>query len=87
MLDESNPLVSVVLAAYNAEPYIREAVDSVVQQTYRNFELIIVDDSSTDKTPEILAEYTDPRVIVVRNEKILERTSLRIAGLQWRGEN
>jgi GT2 family glycosyltransferase len=71
MTATSNPLVSVVLAAYNAERYVREAVESVLQQTYSEFELIIVDDASTDSTLDILATYSDPRIIILRNERNL----------------
>jgi glycosyltransferase involved in cell wall biosynthesis len=63
------PAISVVMPAYNAAGYVREALDSMLAQTFRDFELIVVDDASTDATPEILAEYAraDPRVQVLRN--------------------
>jgi polysaccharide pyruvyl transferase CsaB len=59
--------VSVVLPVYNGEDYIHEAVDSILAQTYPNFELIIVDDGSTDATPEIVDAYahSDARVHVI----------------------
>lgn len=56
--------VSVIIPAYNAASFIRDSVDSVLAQTYRNFEVIVVDDSSTDDTPHLLAEYGD-RITVV----------------------
>ena len=51
------PLVSIVIPAYNWARYIREAIDSVLQQSYRNIEFIVLDDGSTDQTREILATY------------------------------
>jgi glycosyltransferase involved in cell wall biosynthesis len=59
-----NPLVSVVMPVYNGRRYVREAVDSVLAQTFLNFEFIIVDDGSTDGTSELLQSYADrdPRI-------------------------
>lgn len=61
------PLVSVVMPAYNGEKYIKEAIDSVLNQTYPNFELIIVEDKSTDHTLNIIQTYHDSRVKVYQN--------------------
>ena len=62
------PLVSVEMIAYNAQKYIAQAVDSVLAQTYKNFELIIVDDGSDDKTKEIVDSYSDSRIRYIRKE-------------------
>ena len=64
------PLVSIVMPVYNGELYLREALDSVVNQTYRNFELICVDDGSTDKSVDILKEYhcNDSRIVVLQQK-------------------
>lgn len=62
----SKPVVSVMMCAYNAETYIHEAIQSVLAQTYRNFEFIIVDDGSTDRTPDIIRTFDDPRIRVIR---------------------
>lgn len=61
---------SIIMPAYNAEQYIREAIDSVKKQTYSNWELLIVDDGSTDKTVNIIEnEYkNDPRIILIKQE-------------------
>lgn len=56
------PLISVLLPAYNAEKTIKEAIDSIVSQTYNNWELIAVDDGSTDSTPIIIQAYNDSRI-------------------------
>ena len=66
------PRVSVLMTAYNREAYIGEAIESVLGQTYTDFELIIVDDGSKDRTVEVARKYlSDPRVRVVENEKNL----------------
>lgn len=62
------PSVTVLLSVHNGEAYLREAVDSVLAQTYRDFELLVVDDGSSDATPEVLASFTDPRIRVVHQE-------------------
>lgn len=56
------------MPAYNAEKYLREAIDSILSQTYKDFELIIVNDGSTDSTKEIILSYSDPRIIYLENE-------------------
>jgi len=56
----SKPLVSVIIPAYNAEAFIGETIDSILAQTYRNIEIIIVDDGSTDRTAEIVHGYGSP---------------------------
>lgn len=63
-------LVSVIIPVYNAEKYLREALDSIVGQTYINLEIICVDDGSTDSSPQILEEYKakDKRIVVYRKE-------------------
>jgi glycosyltransferase involved in cell wall biosynthesis len=66
-----NPLVSVILPCYNADAFVEAAVISIMDQTYRNLEIIIINDCSTDKTPgilEMLAEK-DPRIKIIHNEK------------------
>jgi glycosyltransferase involved in cell wall biosynthesis len=70
MTPGNDPLVSVVTTAYNEEQYIRECIDSVVGQTYRNWDYTIVDNASTDRTWQIAQQYAekDRRIRVVRNE-------------------
>ena len=57
LLQMKKPLVSVLLPSYNAEKYIAEAIESILNQTYRNIEFIIVDDASTDNTWKIIKSY------------------------------
>lgn len=56
------------MPAYNAEKYLREAIDSILTQTYRDFEFIIINDGSTDRTKEIIQSYTDPRIVYLENK-------------------
>ena len=55
-------LVSIVMVNYNQERFIKEAIDSVIAQTYQNWELIIVDDGSTDQSVDIIKNYDDDRI-------------------------
>lgn len=62
-------LVSVIIAAYNVEAYINECIESLLNQTYKNIEIIVCDDCSTDKTLEILLQYKDiPFLKVISND-------------------
>lgn len=58
----TTPLVSILMLTYNRASYIKEAIDSVRAQTYSHWELIIIDDGSTDATPDIINTYHDPRI-------------------------
>ena len=62
------PLVSVIIPAYNAELWIAESIGSVLAQTWRELEVIVVDDGSQDATPEMVAGIDDPRVRLIRQE-------------------
>ncbi len=68
-MDKQSPRVSVVMSVYNGEKYLREAVDSILNQTFADFEFIIIDDGSVDRTAEILDGYTDPRIVRLKHEK------------------
>jgi hypothetical protein len=63
--DAAMPFVSIIVPAYNAARFLREALDSLLAQSYKNTEIILIDDASTDATPEIAAEYFD-RITYVR---------------------
>jgi len=62
---QSDPTISVLMPAYNAECYIAEAIESVLQQTYSDFELVVVNDGSTDNTLNIINGFNDPRIRVI----------------------
>ncbi len=63
------PVISVIMATYNRADTLQRAIDSVVQQSYGDWELIIVDDGSTDATAEVLESVTDPRVSIQRHPR------------------
>lgn len=60
--------VSVLMPAYNAAEHIREAIDSILEQTFTDFEFLIINDGSTDNTVDIISEYDDPRIKLVHND-------------------
>ena len=62
-------LVSVIMPSWNTGKFIAESIQSVIDQTYENWELIIVDDCSTDNTDEVVAKFTDKRIRYFKNEK------------------
>jgi glycosyltransferase involved in cell wall biosynthesis len=68
------PLVTVLMPCYNAMPFLKEAMDSIVNQTYRNLEILCINDGSSDETGEILEEYAchDSRIKVIHNEENLK---------------
>ena len=65
-----NPLVSIIVPIYKVEPYLRRCLDSIVNQTYTNLEIILVDDGSPDGCPQICDEYAakDKRIVVIHKE-------------------
>lgn len=65
------PKVSILMPVYNADKYLNEAVDSILNQTFKDWELIIINDGSTDRSRELLSQIADNRVIIVDNEKNL----------------
>jgi len=71
MNNYETPLVSVIMPAYNVEQYIENAIESILQQTYTNFELIILNDGSTDNTLNIINRINDSRIKVINNDRNL----------------
>src|SRR5262245_22505612 len=65
----ADPVVSVVMKAYNHAAFVRQAIESVLSQSFTDFELIIVDDASTDGTADLAARYSDPRIRLHRLEQ------------------
>lgn len=76
------PKVTVLMAVYNGERYLREAMDSILGQTFRDFEFLIVDDGSDDSTTAIIGSFNDSRIRVIRNENNLGLTKSLNIGLR-----
>lgn len=74
--------ISVLMAVYNCDRYLREAIDSILDQTWSDFEFIIVNDGSTDSSLQILKEYSDPRIKVVTYEENKGVAYARNVGLE-----
>ncbi len=70
-MTSQSPLVSIIMPVYNGESFLKEAIDSIVTQTYTNWELIVVNDGSTDGSRDIVLSYTDPRIQLHDNEENL----------------
>lgn len=84
---DEKPLVSIIMPTYNRKKLLREAIDSVLNQTYQNFELIIIDDSSTDDSRDFLKELRHDKIRVLFNESNMGPAASRNVGLQHaRGE-
>jgi glycosyltransferase involved in cell wall biosynthesis len=76
------PRVTVLLAVHNGEPYVRDAVESVLDQTHRDFEFVIVDDASTDGTVATIESFGDARIRLFRNERNLGQVPSLNRGLR-----
>ena len=63
--------ISVIMSVYNASKFLNEAIESILNQTYKNFEFIIIDDGSTDNSTQIIEKYKkiDERIVFIENEK------------------
>ncbi len=66
------PLISVVMPVYNSEKYLEEAINSILNQTFTDFEFIILNDGSTDKTEDIILSYSDSRILYIKNKTNLQ---------------
>ena len=77
--------VSILVAVYNTEKYLRECLDSLINQTYTDLQIICIDDASTDGSLAILKEYElkDSRILVLQNKENLGQSKTRNHGLEY----
>ena len=70
-MSNNDPNISIIMSVYNSERYLKEAIESILNQTYTDFEFIITDDSSTDSSLRILEKYknNDERITLIRNSE------------------
>lgn len=83
-----NELVSIIMPSYNTADFISKSIESVLKQTYTNWELLIIDDCSTDNTDEIVGAYKDERIVYLKNEgncgaAISRNRALKLAKGRW----
>ena len=65
----SEPKINVIMSVYNGEKYLKQAIESILKQTYTNFRFIIVDDGSNDSSFDIIKSFTDERIVIIRNDR------------------
>jgi len=75
------PEITVLMAVYNAEAYLREAIESILNQTFTNFDFLIINDGSTDASKSIISTYKDPRIRLLDNPQNLGLTATLNCGL------
>ena len=76
------PKISVLMPVYNAEKFLQEAIDSILNQTFTDFEFIIVNDASTDDSKNIILSYKDPRIVYLENARNLGQAVTMNKGLK-----
>lgn len=75
------PVITVLMTVYNGERFLSEAISSILCQTYENFEFVIIDDASTDKSEELIRSYKDTRIRYYKNKKNIGQTASLNFGL------
>lgn len=76
-----SPVVSILMPVYKTAPYLREAMDSILSQTYSNYELIVLNDCSPDESDDILDTYTDLRIVRYKGEKNVGLSNILNVGI------
>lgn len=77
-----NPPITVLMPVYNSEKYLKESIESILNQTFKDFEFLVINDGSTDNTEKIILNYTDPRIRYLKNEKNIRLISTLNKGFE-----
>lgn len=80
-MKKMSPVVSILMPVYKTAPYLREAMDSILSQTYSNYELIVLNDCSPDESDDILDTYTDLRIVRYKGEKNVGLSNILNVGI------
>src|SRR5690242_18796895 len=75
-------MVTVLMTVYNGSKYLRPSLEAILNQTFKDFEFLIINDCSTDDSLEIIRSYNDPRIVIYNNEKNLGQTRSLNVGLE-----
>ena len=86
-MNEKTPTVSVIIPTYNRAHLVGRAIRSVLNQTFQDFEIIVVDDGSTDNTEEVVKGFNDPRIRYIRHEENRGGSAARNTGIRASGYN
>ena len=81
LIDLKNPKVSVIMPVYNAEKYLKDAIESILNQTFTNFEFLIINDGSNDKSKTIIESYNDSRIRLLNNKENSGLAKVRNKGI------
>ncbi|MFN3898781.1 MAG: glycosyltransferase family 2 protein [Alishewanella aestuarii] len=79
----TSPMITALMTTFNSSDYVCQAIDSVLAQTYQNFQLLIVDDASTDSTCQLIENYRDPRICLIRQPQNLGVGATLARALQY----
>jgi glycosyltransferase involved in cell wall biosynthesis len=82
LTDNDEALITVLMPVFNGEKYLSEAIDSILDQTYTNFEFLIINDGSTDKTEQIILSYNDNRIIYIKSKANIGLTTSLNLGIK-----
>lgn len=80
---DNQPLVSIIIPTYNRAEYLKQAIESVLVQTYTNFELLILDNCSPDNTPDVVKQFNDPRIKYIRHQCNIRGAANWSYGIYW----